>query len=358
MFRPNNGHEAIAELTNLPNTNIFIITQNVDGLHSKTKCEWNWNERLIEAHGRVGLYKCIPTEDSDSSDYDDDDEEDRLVKLGNRKKSRELMNAILTNERENNKQAKIREQCKTILKKSNSSTLPPRKRWCQMFRSMVVPGKQPSRLKHEIKRENPVSLLSSSSSSSSSCNSFTAKKLCRYQILDSIPIHKIQPQHVQAVLLKHSNHVSNPDQDANYEGATKSAVVDTDTQANSSSTRYLSEPPRCLNCGNPCPPQALLFDEGYHSHAFYRFMDMEEWITNADALVFVGTSFAVTVTDVALSYARERYIPVFNFNLDNDNGRLESTSRLNVENIMGDASITLPNLLQACKDELQRTLNL
>jgi NAD-dependent SIR2 family protein deacetylase len=67
----------------------------------------------------------------------------------------------------------------------------------------------------------------------------------------------------------------------------------------------------------------------------------------ATALVFVGTSFAVTITDMILEEAKERQVPVFNFNLES--GRMEPSKRLNVENIIGKAAETLPQLLDAVK---------
>jgi len=69
---------------------------------------------------------------------------------------------------------------------------------------------------------------------------------------------------------------------------------------------------------------------------------MEEWISSADLLVFVGTSFSVTITEVAVRYAMEHSIPVYNFNIKE---RVSSNARLNVENIMGDSSQTLVELL-------------
>lgn len=164
------------------------------------------------------------------------------------------------------------------------------------------------------------------------------RHVCPYEIMDSIPTHKLQPLHVRNIFTQVSNnHVgSGPTGDLLDDGNTSSIEI--------------GEPPRCIGCGRPCPPQALLFDEGYHSHMFYRFIDMEDWISSADVLVFVGTSFAVTVTDKALAHARKAQVPVYNFNLDKANCRLESTSLLNVENIMGDASSTLPLLLETCKN--------
>jgi hypothetical protein len=59
-------------------------------------------------------------------------------------------------------------------------------------------------------------------------------------------------------------------------------------------------------------------------------------------MVFVGTSFSVTITDVAVRYAMEKSIPVYHFNLHE---RLSSNAQLNVENITGDSSETLVELL-------------
>ena len=54
---PNAGHEALALLSCLLD-DLRIVTQNVDGLHQSTAIGWDSSERLIEAHGRAGLYKC------------------------------------------------------------------------------------------------------------------------------------------------------------------------------------------------------------------------------------------------------------------------------------------------------------
>jgi hypothetical protein len=71
---------------------------------------------------------------------------------------------------------------------------------------------------------------------------------------------------------------------------------------------------------------------------------MEDWLSAADVLVFVGTSFAVTLPLVALDHARDLSLPVYNFNLSD---MLESTARLNAENIMGPSQETLPKLWEA-----------
>ena len=91
-----------------------------------------------------------------------------------------------------------------------------------------------------------------------------------------------------------------------------------------------------------------MFDEAYSSHQFYQFDKFRSWFKSADAFVFVGTSFAVTVTDLAIREAKKRRVPVFNFNLEA--GRLEPTATLNVENVIGKAEETLLQLAEAVRD--------
>ncbi|GAM29121.1 hypothetical protein SAMD00019534_122970, partial [Acytostelium subglobosum LB1] len=52
--QPNPGHFAISSLVDL--CNVRVITQNIDELHLKSKIP---EPKVIEIHGRIGLYKCI-----------------------------------------------------------------------------------------------------------------------------------------------------------------------------------------------------------------------------------------------------------------------------------------------------------
>jgi NAD-dependent SIR2 family protein deacetylase len=226
---PNQGHGALADLlARFPNLN--LITQNVDGLHTPSS-------QLIEAHGRIGLYKCMPEYDSDT-DSDSDDDDDRLVHLGHRRKHR----------------------------------------------------------------------------------SIAKKKICQYQQTDSLEVDDVEPIGSRHTL-----------------------------QSGSDSLRAA---PQCPECGNALAPQALLFDEGYHSHDFYQFRKMEGWLSQAQVIVFVGTSFNVRLPEIALEHARAKSIPVYNFNTQDF---LESTVLLNAENISGPSEQTLPQLWSACM-ELQAKL--
>jgi NAD-dependent deacetylase len=70
--------------------------------------------------------------------------------------------------------------------------------------------------------------------------------------------------------------------------------------------------PRCPRCGRHLRMHVLWFDEYYTAHEDYRFDDVRRAATRADVVVFVGTSFAVGVTDLVLGNARGRGVPIFN----------------------------------------------
>eukprot|EP00980_Cylindrotheca_fusiformis_P031397 scaffold26305_cov132-Cylindrotheca_fusiformis.AAC.2 len=220
--KPNHAHSSLVDLLNhFPN--LKLITQNVDGLHAPS-------DQIIEAHGRLGLYKCMPEQDSDT-DSDSDDDDDRLVHLGHRRKNR-------------------------------------------------IASK---------------------------------KEVCMYQQIESVTVEKVVPSNVRRTL--------------------------------QSGEGRLAKAPRCPSCQNNLAPQALLFDEGYHSHDFYQFRKMEEWLSEAEVIVFAGTSFNVRLPEIALEHARAQSIPVYNFNTQDF---LESTIRLNATNVSGPSEETLPRLLEAC----------
>lgn len=249
--RPNDSHYALSELLHRY-PHLRMITQNVDGLSPPSS-------QLIEAHGRLGLYKCIPSDDSDT-DSDSDDDDERLVHLGHRRKRR----------------------------------LASRKR----------SGKT---------------------------------NVCRYQQMESLPVEEIEPANVRQALMQEP-----------VKRLPRGSSDDDDDDG------PLSEAPRCPSCRKFLAPQALLFDEGYHSHDFYQFQKMEDWLAEAEIIVFVGTSFAVRLPEVTLEHARSESIPVYNFNT---NDFLESTVRLNATNVTGPAEETIPKLLRACQ-ELQAQLGI
>jgi NAD-dependent deacetylase len=79
---------------------------------------------------------------------------------------------------------------------------------------------------------------------------------------------------------------------------------------------FLGEPTRqtlpvCPVCKAPLRAHVLFFDEYYTEHHDYRFAEVEEMAMAADLILFVGTSFAVGVTDLFLQCGARRSIPMF-----------------------------------------------
>ena len=60
----------------------------------------------------------------------------------------------------------------------------------------------------------------------------------------------------------------------------------------------LEKCPTCPECSHPLLPQCLLFDEEYSSHPFYEWNAASDWMEDACAMVFVGTSFSVGLSFV------------------------------------------------------------
>ena len=116
--------------------------------------------------------------------------------------------------------------------------------------------------------------------------------------------------------------------------------------------------PNCPECGTICCPNTLLFDEEYNDHEFYQFEQAIKWLEEADAIVFVGTSFSVGITTFAFEAAQERivndlFIELFNFNIDDTKPRAKAVD-VTYNFIDGLCENTLQNL----KEELwKQTVN-
>jgi len=101
----------------------------------------------------------------------------------------------------------------------------------------------------------------------------------------------------------------------------------------------LKEAPTCPSCGNFILPQALLFDEMYESHSFYRWEDANEWFKSSEIYIFVGTSFSVGVTFEAFAAAKKNKKKVYNFNVFEDD-----TTGYVLHDVIGKSEETLPQL--------------
>jgi len=390
IYQPNEGHEALAKLCHMFGTDrMNVITQNIDGLHQATRQPWNHNEQLIECHGRLGLSKCCPETDSDtdshsSSDDDDDNDNDCIDP------------SLESNDSNDNKQKNNGENIRNhhrIMDENNdlppvSSVMLPTtkpkksKPSGEVARLLATTSAAPRRKKR--RKHRPVKLgsvrkvralhralelqqqihahteetksLDATTNHDNNNNNNNRKEtddmllgdrdyrsVCPYEITQSIPTELLEPPDVRNLLLgvcsdknknKHKN--TNKNMNKNEDGGGGVGF----------NNDILPSAPLCPGCGKACLPQALLFDEGYHSHDFYQFQKMEQWMATCDLMVFVGTSFAVQVTHVALQEAKDRGIPVFNLNLE--------SSTAAVETIVGSADQTLPLLLQACQTILNQ----
>jgi NAD-dependent deacetylase len=79
---------------------------------------------------------------------------------------------------------------------------------------------------------------------------------------------------------------------------------------------FLADPsmdtvPRCPACGDILRQHVLWFDEYYGEHEDYQWPRVMLAASDMDLVLFVGTSFAVGVTDLFLQQALSRGIPAF-----------------------------------------------
>lgn len=98
--------------------------------------------------------------------------------------------------------------------------------------------------------------------------------------------------------------------------------------------------PKCEHCGAPMRPLVLLFDEYYDGHAQYQAHRARRELDLADVIVFVGTSFSVGITSLAIRSAEVSGARVVNVNL-------ERAPFARVTNLTGGAEVVLPELAAA-----------
>jgi len=69
--------------------------------------------------------------------------------------------------------------------------------------------------------------------------------------------------------------------------------------------------PRCSECRSLIRAHVLWFDEYYDGHEDYGFQSIQHAAFEATCLVFVGTSFSVGITSMAVGAAADMDVPVF-----------------------------------------------
>ena len=106
----------------------------------------------------------------------------------------------------------------------------------------------------------------------------------------------------------------------------------------------LAKVPVCPDCSDPLLPQALLFDEEYSSHPYYEWDAANDWIEDACAIVFVGTSFSVGLTHIALEASRKKKPTVALFNINLTPSQLKIYDARRMHDMVGPSEQVLPLL--------------
>ena len=106
--------------------------------------------------------------------------------------------------------------------------------------------------------------------------------------------------------------------------------------------------PRCPVCEAVVRPLVLLFDESYDSHPYFRAHEAFTAFGQADAIVFVGTSFSVGVTEMALASGQRHRSRLFNLNLEPfTHAEPWRWLTLKMRDVLGPAEELLPRLADA-----------
>jgi NAD-dependent SIR2 family protein deacetylase len=301
--RPSWGHRALDEMLEEFDS-VRQVTQNIDGLQKPSP-------RLVEVHGRVGLYRCLNDEDDDSDwDESDQDEEcDSKDESGDGSGERKSSTVDSDDpDREGGDDVKADGANEEGRGMQLTDAAPSRPR---SFRV---------RLGHRAKSRRYQERGTQ----------------CRYQYRTPLEAGALNPPEVRRHLAVHQQ---------------ERGRSPPPPQPSPPSAISIDTVPRCPSCDRAVMPLALMFDEGYHSHSFYRFETVEEWIQDASVLVFCGTSFSVRVTSVALQHAQKTRMEVFNFNTVDV---LCASKQLDVTNIVGDVEATLPRLMRECRTLRER----
>ena len=89
-------------------------------------------------------------------------------------------------------------------------------------------------------------------------------------------------------------------------------------------------------CKSLLLPMALFFDERYSSHKFFNIKTATDWMVDMDAVVFVGTSMSVGITESARRFSTRPNKEAFALNL--------CSSQLLPQTIIGTCEISLTAL--------------
>lgn len=100
--------------------------------------------------------------------------------------------------------------------------------------------------------------------------------------------------------------------------------------------------PVCPSCDAPAYPAVLLFDQDYTCHDVFNWTTVEEWLDEADSIVFVGSSNSVGLTEIANRMIKRSggMKTCYHFNLGKD-ANASDYDRY----VLGKCELTLPLLI-------------
>lgn len=256
-YDPSGGHYAVAELAASPHSNVKVITQNIDGLHGRSGLP---SDRLVEVHGRSGLFKCVTP-------------------------------------------------------------------GCQYSYAESIDGTG-------LQLDLAVAPCSGDEGGGAAAGEATGEAAGEVVCGGGDP----SGDQSQGDVVDGAAHRLAEVSANGGEGGGGVATV-------------VGALPCCPACAAPCLPQALLFDEEYESHSFYQYRKARRWLASAKAIVFVGTSFAVGITEQALHVADENLIPTFSFNVKFEQPVAHEASsgqlplpQPRMHHVIGGCEVTLPRL--------------
>ena len=306
---PNAAHEAVAALCALSagraDEGLSVVTQNIDALHQATQTAWNSGEDLVEVHGRAGLYKCAQRGGDGCGD------EGGVGGGGGRRTKGDAGGGEGGGNGQQLGPCPYATTLSLTVDQLVSTAIPP----------------------DDVSKSRSNKIIDSGRSSSSSGSSSRSDSSSDSGSGGSGSGGSISGSSSSAIRSSSGSRNSSLAEQLGHGDAAETMPV-------------LEGVPTCPHCGSPCMPQALLFDEEYRSHASYQLPRVGAWLKAADAFVFVGTSFAVTITELVIREARARSppAPLFNVNPDTDPTRAAAAT-LDWTDLCGKSEAVLPCLL-------------
>jgi NAD-dependent SIR2 family protein deacetylase len=337
-YEPSAGHYAITELVkNAPGSNVHVITQNIDGLHGRAGLP---ADKLVEVHGRCGLFKCVTP--------------------GCRYAQTETIEGISLDLAMDCSPAAPAEPAESEPVPQAAGEMDAEAADAEAAGGGRNPAGSSSLLQpppadgHDVTAapsEVPLPTVATPHEPSVATEAPTAAAAA--PAAEPAAAAATAPASAAAAAA------------AAEEAVDSAAVASRLAESGGGGSTVLGELPRCPACSAPALPQALLFDEDYESHSFYEYRKARRWLASAKAVVFVGTSFAVGVTEQALHLAAENVLPAYSFNVVTESTQAphEASGSAHGErlpspamhHVLGGCEVTLPKLAALVGAPLAKT---